>query len=598
MFIRKSLVTLVMLLIPLSALSEETKQDKSFPQVKEVVVFKNGFAYVRCEGETLPIDGKIIIGEIPDASLGAFWGASLTEDISLKSIKAQEFETPQEETITRIEDLIKNNTGQKVVFVTADKQELKGTLIGFQYYQPPAEKLEQLNPNEFYRRNGYYPSYSPPMPPTPQIEWVTLKTDAGIVAVKVNEIKTISIEGEKTKVTKTTISKSRRLVLTFDADIKKLQKNVKYTLFFIIKGIRWIPDYKLELAKDDKANLKLSATILNEALDIKDANVRLMIGYPRFAFGESLTPLTLREARRALSAYFSPPTPGQPGFDYLSNIAVQSAESGMRRGFREDSLPTETPQADEGSPVEDLFGYDLKNISLEKGTVLLVPITESQNPVEHLYELDTWSFQPFLRKGNIPQEIMQRIGMPDWEKVWHKLLIKNPADAPLTTAPATIFEKGQPLAQELIKYTPPKGETVMPMTIAVDILSTLNETEISRQHNALRAMDRDWDLIITKGQISLTNKKKAPVSLVVKRHLLGKVTEVSTEGKSEASPQGWDEFIRKLWEGNRRDYYWNWWNYYGYYPTVNPISFVKWEISLKPAEQVTLEYNYSYYEYR
>lgn len=580
--------TIVMLLAAAgSVFTEEMKPANivPLPQVKEVVVFKNGFAYVRCEGGTVPQEGKVIVSEIPDASLGAFWGASLTKKVSLESITAQEVDVSykSQQTISNLQDLIRLNADKSVTISATDIGLITGTLVGFQYAEtPPAG-----------------PS-SPPsvMPPKPQMTWVFIRADDKIRAIPINTIRTFLIDSKDgiTTETITATRKTKQLVLTFAGDSKTLQQSVNYTLFFIIKGIRWIPDYKIELTSSNEATLRLSATILNEVLDIQNAQVRLMIGYPNFAFGETVSPLALRDTRQALSSFFTPPT-GAPGARYSEAIRSQTAASPS--ASRAESLPQETPQAEEGGvAIEDMFGYDLKNLTIAKKNVVLLPVMESKNPIEHLYELDSWSLRPVTRYGNIPREVLDRINMPDWDRIWHKLRIKNPNDAPLTTAPATIFEKGHPIAQEMIKYTPPKSETIMPITIAVDIPSDIKEIEVERKNNALRAMDRNWDLVTHKGSIVITNKKSINVNVTAKVHVLGKITEITPDGKTEASSEGWEEFIQKLWQGRRENYYWNWWNYYGYYEHINPISLIKWDIPLKPAESATLTYTYSYYEYR
>ena len=571
------------------------------PQVKEVVVFKNGFAYVRCEGETVPVDGKIIVSEIPDASLGAFWGASLTKNVALESITARQVDVPYTQTVSNIQDLIRLNANKTVTIVSSDAGTITGTLLGFQYLESsPDEKLENQDPNEFYRRRGYWPQNSPVAPAAgakPSMEWVYIKADGKVLATRINAIKTISIDDKEIAVTETLTRQTKQLVLAFGGDAKALQQPINYTLFFIIKGIRWIPDYKIELTSFTEANLRMSATVLNEVLNIKDAPVRLMIGYPNFAFGDTVSPLTLRDARHALSSFFRPPING-PNQNYLSN-AIMSQRADSDSISRAESLPSETSQAAEGGvAIEDMFGYDVKNLTIAKGNVVLLPVMESKNPVEHLYELDSWSLRPITRHGNIPREVLDRINMPDWDRVWHKLKIKNPNNAPLTTAPATIFEKGHPIAQDMIKYTPPKSETIMPITIAVDIPNDVKEIEAERKSNALNAMNRNWDLVTNKGSIVVTNKKGINVNLSAKVHVLGKVTDVSPDGKTEASPKGWEEFIQKLWQGRREHYYWDWWNYYGYYENINPISLITWDIPLKAGESATLTYTYSYYDYR
>ena len=109
---KKMILVLLLMLLTATANATDTAQ---FPEVKEAVIFKNGFAYLRCEGKAVPVNGQVILDEIPDASLGAFWGASLTEGVPLKSIKAQKTEVFQQETIVKIEDLIKSGSSDFVV---------------------------------------------------------------------------------------------------------------------------------------------------------------------------------------------------------------------------------------------------------------------------------------------------------------------------------------------------------------------------------------------------------------------------------------------------------------------------------------------------
>ena len=122
------LAILMLLAIVGAGVAEDNKPANlvPLPQVKEVVVFKNGFAYVRCEGEPTPIDGKIIVSEIPDASLGAFWGASLTKNVALESITARQVDVPYTQTVSNIQDLIRLNANKTVTIVSSDA----GTITG------------------------------------------------------------------------------------------------------------------------------------------------------------------------------------------------------------------------------------------------------------------------------------------------------------------------------------------------------------------------------------------------------------------------------------------------------------------------------------
>ncbi|MEW6027754.1 MAG: hypothetical protein AB1599_10750, partial [Planctomycetota bacterium] len=235
------MVAIVMLLATaIIGFAEDNKPTNivPLPQVKEVVVFKNGFAYVRCEGEAVPIDGKIIISEIPDASLGAFWGASLTKKVSLESITARKVDVPYTQTASNIQDLIRLNANKTATIVSSDAGTITGTLQGFQYPESsPDEKLETQDPNEFYRRRGYwpqsYPQQTQPGTARPSMGWVFIKTDlpdgqAGgkVLVLQINSIKTILIDDKEIALTETLTRQTKQLVLAFGGDTKALQQPV------------------------------------------------------------------------------------------------------------------------------------------------------------------------------------------------------------------------------------------------------------------------------------------------------------------------------------------------------------------------------------
>ena len=73
---------------------------------------------------------------------------------------------------------------------------------------------------------------------------------------------------------------------------------------YIQRGIRWIPNYRLELDGKGKARVKLQATLINEMIDLENVTANLVIGVPHFAFKETIDPIALGQATAQLSSYF------------------------------------------------------------------------------------------------------------------------------------------------------------------------------------------------------------------------------------------------------------------------------------------------------
>src|SRR5262249_42744703 len=75
-------------------------------------------------------------------------------------------------------------------------------------------------------------------------------------------------------------------------------------LFYLQRGFRWIPNYKLEIDGQGKAQVKLQATLINELTDLEDVSVNLVVGVPTFAFKDTIDPIALQQNLAQLSQHF------------------------------------------------------------------------------------------------------------------------------------------------------------------------------------------------------------------------------------------------------------------------------------------------------
>src|SRR5690606_1630555 len=106
--------------------------------------------------------------------------------------------------------------------------------------------------------------------------------------------RSISIKDMQTTVarTLTTSKKTKRLSFKLEGAEKKQTLNIMY----FRPGIRWIPTYRVALneKKDKKtAGISLQAELLDEAEDLDDVPVDIVVGVPNFRFRGTPSPLVL-----------------------------------------------------------------------------------------------------------------------------------------------------------------------------------------------------------------------------------------------------------------------------------------------------------------
>ena len=221
------------------------------------------------------------------------------------------------------------------------------------------------------------------------------------------------------------------------------------------------------------------------------------------------------------------------------------------------STSRETPGAQE----EDLFLYNMKNVSLKKGERAYYTVFSAEVPFEHIYKwtvLDTSGVQP---NGSINSN---RNSAED--QVRHILRLTNNSKYPWTTAPGMAMSKGQPLAQDKLSYTPKGGEGDLKLTVATDIRVTKRESEKTRQNEAVRINGSSFTKVTSEGKLVLKNFKSTAVTVQVTKTIIGEVISTSGDGN-----------IQKAGVAIR---------------AANPTSIVTWKVPLKPGEEKTLDYSY------
>ncbi len=544
--------------------------------VREVTVFKDGHVFVLHEGP-VPTDarGDVVLDYLPTPILGTFWAYSGDSRAKLAGVVSARRVVSVDRTALSIRELIEANAGAKARITEADLSPYECTILGI-----PTRSSEELART------------SPPGTPErlPQRgDIVMLRFPGGVKAVPIDRIREIVFIDEPSP---TVAQEEFRNIMTLRLDWgkRKPEAEANVGMVYVQRGIRWIPNYRIDIDGKGNAVVKLQATLINELADVEDVKAHLVIGVPRFVFHETPDPISLQETVARLSSVFREDS--RTAFSFDNSIMTQVAAEPRGGASRGGDVIDLGPEVGESGKREDLYIFTLEHVTLKKGQRMVVPVAEYKLKYRDVFVLDL-PFGP-------PPEVLHRfddekqaelarlLGAP---RVMHKIRLENKAECPLTTAPVLLLESGRIIAQSMMTYTPVGASVDLELTTAVDISVKKLDKETGRTPEAVKWDDRTYERIQLSGSIHLTNHRTEPVYLEVRRSILGNLDSASHDGLIEQLGRhegGWmttDGF--PVW--------WRWYNWPSWWYHFNGIGRITWELELKPKETVELQYEWHYF---
>ncbi len=412
--------------------------------IREVTVFKDGHAFVVHEGElALDAGGAIHLKDLPTPVLGTFWPYVATEGATLHSVVSAKRIVTVQQTALNIPDLIRANIGAKVR-IKQSPGEFTGTIVAVPTRLRGEGELDQ-EVEEIVTEVG---------------QVVMLETEDGYRVIPVSSVQeVIFLDRPADKLAAGT----EQHVLTMQVQAEgesTLGQQVRAGMAYVQRGIRWIPNYRVELDGKGQAHVKLQATLINEMTDLQNVTANLVIGVPHFAFKDTIDPLALGRTTAQLSQYFQEGS--QTAYAFSNAIQTQVARMGEYRNRAPQAEPPTGdlgPDLGPGDKREDLYIFSVKGVSLKKGQRMVVPVVEFDLPYEDVFTVKLEMSPPpeLMRHFNNSQQqqLAQLLHAP---KAAHQARLTNSSRYPLTTAPALIMRGGQPLGQAMMTYTSPGAE--------------------------------------------------------------------------------------------------------------------------------------------
>ena len=494
------------------------------PRTRSVAVFKNGLGFFMCAGDVRLRDGWCTARKIPPATFGTL------------AIYAPN----EQETV----DIVGTGPGEVVEFDGRDAPKDPATK------RARLEAANNLKVQLHYKHKGQNRSAAGKLVSVGP-EFVVLEDDNNSFAVPLKGISRMQI-----------LESPMRIHTMSEAE--KQPEKTTLGMAYLRKGITWIPDYTLKVLDDQTAELTLRGTLVNEAEDLIHTDVHLVVGVPHFVHTEYLAPIAVGRVLRTIGAAVASQAAGVPQAvtTQIMNRAAVVSNARTAPQFNKPPKVVEKPVEPAagdlgkalgnlpqmgGAAATDYTVYTKEDITLRRGEKAIVTLFVKKIKYSHIYR---WT----------PPARME-----------HSLVLQNQTDTPWTTGPCLALSEARPLSEDLLKYTPKKGNGELPVTAAINIAHEKTESEVERKLNAHSIPNHSvyFDLVTLQGELKLRNYEKRTVDIVISNPIPGKPLTASQGGTMRADPT-------KLKLEERQ-------------------GTISWHVKLEPGEETTLTYKYERY---
>ena len=558
-------------------MAAENLSVRSALPAREITVFKDGHALVMARDRVnIGADGTVQLEHESSPVLGTFWPFVADPELRLRSTISGIRQVTTSRTPVTMAEMISAHPGAQVVISEIGSTPYEATIISLLQ-----RSAEEAVPHDHRMHTMTQPQTGP---------MVLLRRSHGVRAVPLSRIQDVTfLEMPERSI----VDHQMRPVLTMrlERQGQPAQGETEVGLLYLQRGLRWIPQYLVDIDGEGTARLRLQATLINELVDFSDVRLRLVIGAPEFRFKDSVDPMAAEQIGVRLSHFFRDADPRTAHM--LSNaIMTQTARmgevrhhSGAASGDAGPGLPSDLS----GESVEDLHVFTLEGLSMRRGERMVVSLAETEISYQDVYTLHLpWTLPSDIRnamghrQGN---ELAQLLAAP---KVMHQLRLTNRSAHPFTTAPAVIMRDGQLLGQAMMTYTA-RGATVdLAVAAAVDVQLRVTDLETGREADSRAWERRNLMRVDYSGSIVLTNHRPQAISIEVVRPVLGHVTTASADGIIEkpADAQTWSEHDLPAW--------WSWWNRPAWWTRFNGLNRIRWATEIGPGQNLTLGYDWHY----
>lgn len=529
--------------------ADEAKEVES--KVVSVALFKNGLAVIKRQ-VALPGSGTVLIADVPEPVHGTFF----VESNGPLEARVEKRRVAMKNQPSLGQNLQDELAGLKVTIYGKNSQTpVTGTVVSI-----PKPETDPQADNSMSMGWAPYSSISRALPVTTPSRFLLLKTDKGIAYIDLNEIASVDAEGSPKR--EPVMENKSVLLLDIGAKPSAGMAQISY----LAHGLSWAPSYKVTLMDVKRLSIEQDAVIRNELIDLKDAEVSLISGYPSVQFSQVVSPL----AESQTWTHFFQQLGARQGSNNAIMVQSMAQMAGNRRGSDSGSEPVVAPNA--GDTI-DLFYHPIGKRSLKKGDAIALSTGTAQVDYERIVQ---WTIPDNRDEWGNPtnnRNVDPNTGEPLQDDVWDALKFKNTLPFPMTTAPATVLTGEKFSGQGQVLWTNKNEEATLRVNKALSIRArhVEYENQVAEPGKAERDVvnigGRRFRKVTVNGELRLSNSRPTETKMIIKRQFSGDYIKGDDSPKIDLREEG-------VW-------------------TVNKRNELLWTIVLKPAEERTVKFQYS-----
>jgi hypothetical protein len=516
-------------------------------RITSLGLFKNGLAFVERVAEA-PEAGTWRLENLPVPVHGTFWVESDAK-VAVRMTQ-QLMDVPAGEALGV--DFQDGLAGREVVVHFSDGQIPPATGTVLDVVKPDGSRDWSRAYEQPQYRYGSHMPYGIPNNAGPGEPMLVLKTGEGLSYIKRSMIAYLQVKGAPETV------RARRPVMLLIVDAGGT-KPAKVVIRYLTKGMAWAPSYSVDITDPKTLRLRQEAVIKNELEPIRNAEIRLISGFPSIRFANVTSPLSLGTSWsrffQELNTQYSESHPS------MSNRVMQQQVSFGTAA--PDGMDLSAPPAGEGV---DLHYQSIGRQTLDEGDSLVLETGRSQAEYERLVE---W-IVPDTRDayGRQRQEVHNE---PDAETfqdaLWDAVRFRNPFPFSMTTAPAMVIAGDQFNGQQMSYWTSVGEQTTLRVTKALNVRAHSIEHEVEGNREIVYLGGWQFQKTVVEGVLRASNHRREPIKIVIRRRFSGDLISADGEPEKTLLEEG-------AWSINKRNQ-------------------LTWTRQLQPGEEVGYKYRYT-----
>lgn len=346
--------------------------------------------------------------------------------------------------------------------------------------------------------------------------FLIVKTPQGYTYINPADISQIDAKGQEAVVTQ----QRPALILTVD----KVPQKPNVVLTYLARGMGWAPNYRVDISDPKTLSIEMAAIIRNEMEDLQETDVNLLTGFP--------------------------------GVDYASMPALLSPKASWEKfSFIEQDLSPIASRSKTAlaSETGGMHSESVGKRNLKDGETLSLSIGKAKANYEPAVE---WS---------VSSNHSAAIG----EELWDVHLFKNPFAYAMTTGPVFLVENDRFRGQRTCLPAKVGDDVSLRIVPSVNI-RTRGEEEEQPPKNVknvpVHLGTREYRRATVAGVLAVSNQRKQPITMIVRRSIKGKVLENDGKAKIQSGGDGLRE--------------------------INPSNDIVWTVNLMPGEESTFRYRF------